>query len=126
MHSDAPCATLGRVRWCLRAYENTYGGSGERCGVRPRSERGDYSQCVHGRSGNVTVANQPAKTDNSSPALRWRVAASPGGRLRWTFSTGKGRWGDNPVHALAVARDGVLYAGVGTSVEAILVVSSQK
>lgn len=76
--------------------------------------------------GNVTVANQAAKSDNSSPALRWRVAASPGGRLRWTFSTGKGRWGDNPVHALAVARDGVLYAGVGTSVEAILVVSSQK
>jgi len=48
------------------------------------------------------------------------------GRLRWTFSTGKGRWGDNPVHALAVGRDGVLYAGVGTSVEAILVVSTQK
>jgi outer membrane protein assembly factor BamB len=49
-----------------------------------------------------------------------------GGRVRWTFSTGKGHWGENPVHALAVGSDGVLYAGVGTSVEAIVVVSSQK
>ena len=48
------------------------------------------------------------------------------GRVRWTFSTGKGGWGENPVHALAVGSDGVLYAGVGTSVEAIVVVSSQK
>lgn len=48
------------------------------------------------------------------------------GRLRWTFSTGKGRWGENPVHALALGRDSVLYAGVGASVEAIQVVSSRK
>ena len=47
-------------------------------------------------------------------------------RLRWTFSTGKGRWGENPVHALAVGRESVVYAGVGTSVEAIQVVSSRK
>ena len=48
------------------------------------------------------------------------------GRVRWRFSNGNGRWGDNPVHALAVGNDGVLYAGVGTSVEAITLVSTQK
>jgi outer membrane protein assembly factor BamB len=54
-------------------------------------------------------------------------ALDPGvGRVRWRFSTGNGRWGDNPVHALAVGNDGVLYAGVGSSVEAITLVSSQK
>jgi outer membrane protein assembly factor BamB len=39
-------------------------------------------------------------------------------KLRWRFSTGRGEWGMNPVHALAVGDD-VIYAGVGSSVEAI-------
>lgn len=41
------------------------------------------------------------------------------GTVRWRFPTSNGRWGENPVHALAVGNDGVIYAGVGTSVEAI-------
>jgi outer membrane protein assembly factor BamB len=54
-------------------------------------------------------------------------ALDPGvGRVRWRFSTGNGRWGENPVHALAVGNDGVIYAGVGSSVEAISPIRSQK
>lgn len=41
------------------------------------------------------------------------------GRVRWRFSAGSGPWGTNAVHALAVGKTGVLYAGVGNSVEAI-------
>jgi len=41
------------------------------------------------------------------------------GTLRWRFSTGTGGWGASPVHALAVANDGTIYAGAGSSVEAI-------
>jgi outer membrane protein assembly factor BamB len=40
------------------------------------------------------------------------------GKLRWRFSTGHGKWGENTVHSLAVSGD-VIYAGVDDSVEAI-------
>ena len=43
------------------------------------------------------------------------------GTLRWRFSTGNGKWGENPVHAIAVGRDGVIYAASGAAVEAISV-----
>jgi outer membrane protein assembly factor BamB len=42
-----------------------------------------------------------------------------GGRLRWRFPTGNGSWGKNPVHAIAVGNNGVIYAGSGASVQAI-------
>ncbi len=41
------------------------------------------------------------------------------GASRWRFWTGNGGWGKNPVHALAVGNDGVIYAGSGEFVEAI-------
>jgi outer membrane protein assembly factor BamB len=41
------------------------------------------------------------------------------GRLRWRFSTGQASWGENAVHALALANRSILYAAVGQSVEAI-------
>ena len=54
-------------------------------------------------------------------------ALDPGvGNVCWRFSSGNGSWGEHPVHALAVGNDGVIYAGVGNSVEAITLVGSQK
>jgi outer membrane protein assembly factor BamB len=41
------------------------------------------------------------------------------GRLKWTFTTGTSGWGKNPVHAIAVAKSGIIYAASGASVEAI-------
>jgi len=43
------------------------------------------------------------------------------GTVRWRLSTGSGRWGEQPVHALALGGTGVMYAGVGSSVQAISV-----
>jgi outer membrane protein assembly factor BamB len=40
------------------------------------------------------------------------------GALKWRFWTG-GEWGKMPVHAIAVASDGTIYAGAGSFVEAI-------
>ena len=78
--------------------------------------RGTPFSLAEGHDGSIYVGSYDGNIYSLDPT---------GGRVRWTFSTGKGRWGENPVHALAVGSDGVLYAGVGSSVEAI-VVSSQK
>ena len=41
------------------------------------------------------------------------------GGARWRFSTGSRDWRRSPVHALALGRDGVIYAGAGRFIEAI-------
>ncbi len=47
-------------------------------------------------------------------------ALDPGtGALKWRFSADDSGWGVNPIHALVVAKDGVIYLGAGRSVEAI-------
>jgi len=91
-------ATNGTVRWTF-------------------NPRGTPFSVAEGQDGAIYVGSYDGNIYALDPAV---------GRVRWRFATGNGRWGDNPVHALAVGSDGVLYAGVGTSVEAIAVVSGQK
>ncbi len=91
-------ATNGTVRWTFKP-------------------RGTPFSVAEGHDGAIYVGSYDGNIYALDPAV---------GRVRWRFATGNGRWGDNPVHALAVGSDGVLYAGVGTSVEAITLVSSQK
>ena len=79
--------------------------------------RGTPFALAEGHDGAIYVGSYDGNIYALDPAV---------GRVRWRFATGNGRWGDNPVHALAVGNDGVLYAAVGSSVEAITLVSSPK
>lgn len=71
------------------------------------STRGMPFALAEGKDGSIYVGSY----DSSIYALDRQS-----GKLRWRFSTGRGNW--DAVHALAV-KDGTIYAGVDSSVEAI-------
>jgi outer membrane protein assembly factor BamB len=72
--------------------------------------RGTPFALAEGHDGAIYVGSYDGNIYALDPAV---------GRVRWRFPTGTGGWGVDPVHALAVGSDGVIYAGVGTSVQAI-------
>ncbi len=76
---------------------------------RTFSTRGMPFALAEGKDGSIYVGSYESSIYALDPQS---------GKLRWRFSTDRGNWGENTVHALAV-KDGTIYASVDSSVEAI-------
>jgi len=73
------------------------------------SVRGKISAVVRGHEGTICAGSYDGHVYALDPDT---------GALRWRFWAG-GKWGEMPVHALAVGSDGTIYVGAGSYVEAI-------